>query len=534
MEFIVLALCMLLVGFIFIFCTKPQYKSKILGIFMIMSLLSLYYPCHYALNAGTAKELNMDYLFLSQKLSFVMDPITAFINVLLIVPCFLYALSLFMDKNKNIQPWVSETLIASVLFALFAINILNGIYFCAGIFLFNACLLLLTNRFANNLAEARNKTLLIYAFSIVISAAIMILGMFSHSFQFSDMVKSLVSNINYSNAVFVIVFMGFGLPLLLSDYLFGTNNLLQNPSYKEVFLIKIVTSVLYFYGLLRFIGMGAVPVLKTSYIITAVLIGFILMNLYKLYKARLVQNIYSYINTIQMSLIPVSILTSIMGYIYGVPVISILGCISGLFFLINTVITDYAMRYNLNEALANNTKSDSEADIITGSWYRKLFSAGMFCYAGLPYTLGFIGWLTLFGTVIFGIMSLISELRVFSIILFVLFLLIFIALAVNVFIILKRHFYLDSDIIKTSIPKLSSVLIASIIALSIFPLQLIKTVIVPVSFLNGGTKYVLIFDAIKSISITYTFYMLGIVVLVALYVITKILILKQIKKQQKP
>ena len=482
MESAFLGVLFFFVGALLTFCTKAAYKHKVFGITSLIAMGTILPSLYNSLYYGSASQLNFDFTLLYQKFQIAIDPLSALMSAILLIPLAIFLFNAIVTKTKN-KIYNPEILMLLMGVTLFTLLVQNGIYFYIGILALSILLLIYAGISDENISQLRNTSFIIYLCNSLIVLALMILGIESQGLTFSSFVKALGKDINFNNNIFILIFTSFCTLLFSSKYILNSLKLLKPSNHNLLLVINTILYVICVYGLFRFISMGAVPTLLPQCIIMTILSLLICTKIYKLYKSENLQDALSCMKTINTALLLNAMLFGIFGYVYGTAVLSILGYSAAFIFLINTIITEYFLRYNSNEFKEMSDKiNDNNISAHDDCSYRKILYLGLYNYSGAPGAIGFVGWLFITGALDIGIIQQTNIIKIVSIILSVFMVIVFSALMSKTFVLIKRDLPSNNTTQKFTTPKLNFILGCFQILAGIFPQQIIRIIFVPVSF----------------------------------------------------
>ena len=454
MEYWLISVFIFIFGAIFVFCSKKQYKHKLAEIFLFMGIITLLFPVCKSLGKNLILYLPLNIHFLSQHFICIIDVLSAF----------------FMGITSLI-------LLLPIL--------LNSKY-------------KIGMEFSN-----RPEIVLLSVFSIIT-----IMGV-----QNGEIAKTLTTNINCSNTVFTIIFIGLGLPLLFAENLFETFS-------KKCPENTILTNLFYLtclYGLLRFTKLGAQPSLLFSCIIITIVFAYICFKLFKLNQTDSISQKIFYIKSIQAGFLILTLLIGIYGLKYMIPELSILGFLSSLLFLINILFANNIFQTN-SEVTKNRNLKDSSNTLSSKYPVKKnIIIVGLCNCIGIPATLGFYAWGTMFASLLCGIIYANQELKFILVIIFT------ISLAIYLFQLVKSFFTIKDinsskyEITDFKDSKFNFFFAIAAIIFGLFPYAIIKVIFVPVSFITNGIKFIEIFNTIRTTICHISLYITGCVLLLAIY-----------------
>ena len=192
MENLYISVFVLLIGISVVLCTKSAYKGKMAAFFVLLSFITGLFPIFSCLGAGSAAELPLNRFLFSQEIRLTMDPLSAFTYALLAAPCICYACSVIFRKDYVIKKWLAEFMLIFALLSVFALNVQNCIPFYISCVFMGAALICLIILRTGNFKIL--KIGLVYLAAVSLAVAIMLSGMYSHSFVFSEIVKSYTVN----------------------------------------------------------------------------------------------------------------------------------------------------------------------------------------------------------------------------------------------------------------------------------------------------------------------------------------------------
>ena len=507
MECLWISFFVLILGAFIILFAKPEYKAKLFSIFLMIGLGTAMVPAIVSIINGSSMKANAPYILFFQNLELVTDPFSAFITAFISFLGILYGLNILFTKNNKYYGNMLLLLIFTLLFLIFAINVQNGICFYLAFSLISILLLVFIN---SNCQKNMLKNLLVYLSGICMTLAVLILSIFSEGMQFTDMVNVLVSNKACSYLIFWVLFIGFGIPALLSEKLTNSDKLLEFK-YSEPFFLWFLLYSLCFYGFLRFIGMGAVPSPICQLICVGLLIFYIAFNIYKLLKTKDINKTVSYIKTVHIIFSILALFAGVNGYITGNFNILIFGYLASLLFMVNTIICSYALQTDSKISENDNLNTKFVTVITTGS------------FAGIPATLGFWAWISFFFALIAGCISELLYIKGLCIIMMAVSLMVFFIQIYKLFSMLKEF---GNTFLKNLSLKFNLIMAGIIVLLGTFFSFVFKLFVVPVSFFAGGTKLYDTFQALgKSVNVLSNC-ILFLVLLIIGFLLVKLLISK--------
>ena len=223
-------------------------------------------------------------------------------------------------------------------------------------------------------------------------------------------------------------------------------------------------------------------------------------------------------NTIYIGFSFLALVFGIGGYIYKIPVVSILAYTSAIIFMCNSIVSGFALKL---PDCRDVVKRNSNDDVHNLPYISLARNAAVLSYAGIPLTLGFWAWLFLLAGLYFGVHALSLEFRLIAYIFTVFVFVFYVVQLCGITVLYRKHFCGKSEENFGFRFDISTVLAGVILAVGLFPQKFLKLIYVPVSFLTGGTKYYQDFQAITSCVNSISIYLLIFVVLISLYVIVK-------------
>lgn len=512
MEYWYLSLAVLIVGTIFVLFAKQKYKFRTLAIFLLISTATLAAPVIKTIYEGSATVYNTNLQLFSQKLAGIIDPASGFFMGILSIIAVLYLFTILINhKNKEKLP---EIIILSILSGIFLLGVQNGIYFYLAFLGLILIFYLFATSFSNDTKSLKLYHFYLFFINTFVALGIMLLGMFSHSFNFSEMVKSLISNANHSNAIFALFFLGFGLPAVLSNRIIDKFLVNEEHLSNEINLLGNIFYITYFYCLLRFTGMGAVPLHSNLYITLIILFGITFFDIFKLFKTNNITEQFLAIKYTQTNFSLIALLIGSAGYVYKLPIISIIGYSTSLLFAINSIFT--------SNILKDGNKS-----------FKPIVTLGILNSNFIPATLGFYSWGMLLFACYLGIISNVQNLKILSITILILTLLL-IGIQFLKSIRIIKNIFTTPITIKNKLPNLSFIYALFALVFGLFPDILYKIIIVPTSFWVGGTNYTNLFNAVRFSIKSISLYIFLIFALLMLYILGRFIVVKILHKKTPP
>jgi len=504
MEYWFLSLTILFCGMFFVYFVKDKYKRIVMNSFITCSFATLFCPVEHSLNFGNLYGYDLKRFLFSQKLIGIIDPLTAFFMLLIISIGLLYVLYQSKTSNKPTSTNFGIFLCYFLMF-FFALGMQNGLLFFISYSLI--CLLILVLLKIENTKLAKFKLMLLSSTIIFSAVAIMLLGIFSKSFEFAQMAEFLKLDSNLSSTIFMLVFGGFGLIFILSDILFDDLLLSENKS-KKVSIYNIIFCIFCFYSIFRLIGMGAVPVLWCLLLIIASLFTVIIYSLYRVFYSTNNDEILYYENLLQKILSILGLIVGACGYIYEQPLISVLGYSAGVVFFVGFLLNSmFLMKVAEDETSNNELIGDCKA--------------GLLSCCGVPCTIGFVAWVLIISALYFGICSGNNILKLLSISIFILSLLTIGFLVIKLFLVFREHIFKFSFKFSRSLVSKNCVIASLIVLAGVFPQKLLGVVFVPVSMFVGGTKYYELFKTIEAAATCVAIYIWIFIAALFTYVLIK-------------
>lgn len=533
MECVFLTLMALFTGLFLVFCAKEKYKFILFGICSIIALGAVMVPVFNSLMAGVSFDVNATFLLFGQVLNMKIDPFSAFIIFLIAIICFLYLLNKFLLKDYKTDALVPEILTVALFAFILVICGNNGMFFYLGYFVLSLCALMFAALLRNDSEKIKLK-LILYTSTCLITLGIMLLGTYSQSLNFNDITKTLINNGQYCNNIFILTFSSFALPALFAGDFTGKAENLTYSRYSEILLFETLFYSFCYYGVFKFLGIGAFPSFISHCVAGAVLLLVVGMKLYKLCRSKNLNKIFANLKSVHITLSLVFILFGVFGYFYNVPQLMILGYSAAFIFFTNAIIAGFVLQYNMNKmAEIAETSGERAIDLSKMSGYRKIIPVGLLSYAGAPLTIGFLGWIAIAGALFFGINSGSIQLKTVSIVLALFVLIVFVIQNYKIFLVMKDIYLQNSEIVKTSLPKLNFVLALMVVIAGLVPNKFGNLLFVPVSYFSGGTKFFDIFSQYLLILRCMSVYLIIFAVLVISYLVIRNLVLKKIKSRTK-
>lgn len=522
MEYLLISFFSLIIGALLVFASKPENKFKIVGIFSFISLVTALVPVIPSINYGKDYGVSIPYAAFMQPFKLYIDPLSAFVILILMSFTALYVIDLLKNKKYSSAFFRPEILMLMAAFIVLGLSVANVVYFSLACIAISGLLLWL----AGDSEQGKSKTIAIFFFNSAVLTAVMLLSVYSNSFNFPDVSHYLKIDVNLNGAVFGLIFAGFALPAILSEYLIDTASVFKNSGCTEVYIIQALLYIFCVYGFFRFISFGVVPAQWFFWLAFVLLVLFAGFKTYELFKTAGVLKVNSYMRTALIVLSTVSVLLGILGQVFKVPLVSILGYMAAIMFFINIVFTGYIFQSEIKNSIETNPDLNLYSKDFISTGLKRFMPLCLCNYSGLPGTFGFYAWGLLLAACGFGCFTQYPMLKAVSVLTLIFALLLFVSFILKTIFLSKKYLCAETEAIKVPFLKLNLILALLIIFCGLLPQSLLKIVTVPVSFLSGGTQYSALFFAIQAFIGRVGIFLAGVAILMALYVVIKRLILK--------
>ena len=219
MEYLIIAIGVLLTGSILTLFVKEELKIKICSLFTIIGLITALFPAGFVLKTGKFLNSYIEMPTLFGNIFIQIDALSAlFIAIISIMGILtsIYAIGYikpYLNKGFCISShcFFLMTLLASML-AVVTIN--HGLYFLIAweIMSLSSFFLVIFEGNKKEVLKSGIKYLVYMHLSVIfIIAMIAILLNQTNSFYFNDFAKFLTNNTHYANIIFILGFIGFGI-----------------------------------------------------------------------------------------------------------------------------------------------------------------------------------------------------------------------------------------------------------------------------------------------------------------------------------
>ena len=342
MEYLILAILILVFGAIFTLFVKDKFKTKVCSIFTLISSLTALFPAIFVLNNGTELSINLGNSLIFENIICSLDALSAFF-VLIIS---LMSLLVVFYANGYIKPYLNNKNIAThnfflmiLIASMYAVTVArNGLFFLIvwEIMSLSSFFLVLFEGEKKDVRKAGIKYL-VYMHISVIFLMIMfaLLTNAANSFDFNTYINILAQNKHLANVIFILGFIGFGIKAGFVPF----HNWLPDahpaaPSYVSALMsgVMIKTGI---YGILRILLMTGIPTKGISYFVLTIATITVLYGVLYAITQHDIKRLLAYSSVENIGIIGIGIGIGMLGLTYGNPVVATFGFAGGILHVLN-------------------------------------------------------------------------------------------------------------------------------------------------------------------------------------------------------
>ncbi len=529
----IIALCILIVGGFITTLIKQNKYNLIVSIILFLALIPLIKPIWKVIQVGNMLIYDSNSVVLFQRFSSIIDPNTAFFILSSIIICLIYALSKIFDKaSLKLDMKDALLVIGTVFFSIAIIGINNCSYMLALMFIVPPLIQICRQKFSLQECKTENNTIsLVYSYIslMIFTFAILLFAISSsNGINFDSIINVLQkTGKEFKEICYLLIFLSTALPAVLCDKLLSSNNI-NKEYYKEYFLIKNLLYTTFIYIFIRFVGIGALPQAFGRYFTLIILCGIILFSLFKIIKNYALKNFLFNYNLIGKSLSVLGVIIATFGYSFDKPIVAILGLTSSFLFFVNTILSDIMLSFE-------DYRIEKNSNITINKNFLHSLKISLYSYSGVPLTIGFACWISVFGALVLGLMSKTKELQMACLLTLILLIIILLTVwftSYNVITNISDNENLTEECKKEiNINRIISLCSATLIIIFGILLKFVlKFIFCPISLMVGGTKFVEIFNSLENLAAYYSIFAILTVIITILYIFIKIVVYKLLQK----
>lgn len=422
MEYLVLAVLILVFGAFLILFVKEELKLKVCTILTFLSSATALFPAGFVLYKGGVLDISIPLSSIFGKAICSMDSLSAVFVLIIAIMSFLGVIYTngyikpYLNKRKNIGAhcFFLMFLIASMYSVVVA---RHGLFFLVvwEIMSLSSFFLVLFEGDKKEVRKAGIKYLVYMHLSVIfIMAMFAILSNATHSFAFSDYVNALANNPQLAGTVFILGFIGFGIKAGFVPF----HNWLPDahpaaPSHVSGIMsgVMIKTGI---YGILRILHMIETPTKALAYFVLAIAVLTVLYGVLYAITQHDIKRLLAYSSIENIGIIGIGIGIGMLGLAYANPLVAIFGFAGGLLHVLNHSIFKELMFFAAGSVyLKSHTRNiESLGGLIKKMPYTGLmFILGSVAICGLPPFNGFISEILIYAAMLLGVPA--SEINLF-------------------------------------------------------------------------------------------------------------------------
>lgn len=422
MEYLILAVEILLFGAFAALFVKDDFKFKLCSFFTLFASLTALYPAGFVLFTGQTLSGKFAATPLFGDIVWAMDPLSAiFVTVISVMSLLgvIYAngyMKPYLNKGMHTSShcFFLMLLIASM---LSVVTIQNGLFFLIvwELMSLSSFFLVIFEGEKKEVLKAGIKYLVYMHFSVIfIIAMIAMLTNISGSFAFGNFAEAVAQNPQIANIAFLVGFIGFGIKAGFVPF----HNWLPDahpaaPTHVSGIMsgVMIKTGI---YGILRTLLIVGVPSKCVSYIVLAVAVVSALYGVLYAITQHDIKRLLAYHSIENIGIIGIGIAIGMLGLAYGNNIVAILGFSGAILHVVNHSIFKELLFFAAGSTYLKTHTRNIEA---LGGLIKKmpytalLFIIGSVAICGLPPFNGFISEFLIYAGMLQGIPS--SEMGMF-------------------------------------------------------------------------------------------------------------------------
>ncbi len=540
MEYLILAVLILLIGALLVLFVKEEYKLKFCSILTFISSATAIFPAGYVLYKGLPVDVTVRFPSTFGSVVLQMDTLSAIFVVVIAIMSFLgilYAngyIKPYINKNKNLAAhcFFLMLLIASM-YTVTAAR--NGLFFLVAweLMSLSSFFLVLFEGEKKEVRKSGIKYLVYMHLSVIFLIAMFaLLTNAANSFDFQTYIDVMTQNPSLAHVVFILGFIGFGIKAGFVPF----HNWLPDahpaaPSHVSGIMsgVMIKTGI---YGILRILLMTGVPTKGISYFVLAISVLTVLYGVLYAITQHDIKRLLAYSSIENIGIIGIGIAVGMLGLAYNSPIVAIFGFTGGILHVLNHSIFKELMFFAAGSAyLKTHTRNiESLGGLIKKMPYTGLlFILGSVAICGLPPFNGFVSEILIYAGMLLGIPS--SEINLFVVLIVSIAAL---ALAGTMAIVCfskaggvmflgearSEHAHkVESDVERIMILPMS-VLAGAAFFIGMFPQYVIGAILAPVSQFVRAEKTLEILQSVVSLTQTLSWYFfIFLIILIAVVVI---------------
>lgn len=421
MEYLILAILILVFGAICTLFVKDKLKTKICSIFTSISSFTALFPAIFTLLKGTELSVNLELSSIFGNVVLAVDTLSA----LFILIISIMSLITVIYSNGYIKPYLDNKNIATHNFflmilvaSMYAVTVTrNGLFFLLVWELMSLSSFFLV-LFEGDKKEVRKAGIkyLVYMHISVIFLMIMfaLLTNAANSFDFNTYVNILAQNKHLANVIFILGFIGFGIKAGFVPF----HNWLPDahpaaPSHVSALMsgVMIKTGI---YGILRILLMTGITSKGIAYFVLAIATLTVLYGVLYAITQHDIKRLLAYSSVENIGIIGVGIGIGMLGLVYTNPIVTTFGFAGALLHVLNHSIFKELMFMTAGSTyIKTHTRNmESLGGLIKKMPYTGLlFIIGSVAICGLPPFNGFISEILIYAGMLLGIPA--SEINLF-------------------------------------------------------------------------------------------------------------------------
>ena len=414
MEYLILAVLILVCGAFISLFVKEDAKMKVCSIFAFLANATAIFPAVFVLYKGQALSSTIELSKVIGNATLTLDTLSALFVIVIAFVSFLgiiYAngyIKPYLNKNKQISShcFFLMLLIASM---LGVVTIHNGLLFLIAweIMSLSSFFLVIFEGEKKEVLKSGIKYLIYMHLSVVFLITMFaILTNSTNSFDFAAYAEFLVKNPQTASWIFILGFVGFGIKAGFVPF----HNWLPDahpaaPSHISGLMsgVMIKTGI---YGILRILLFCGVPTKSVSYFVLVIALLTVLYGVLYAITQHDLKRLLAYSSIENIGIITVGIGVGMLGLSYGNNIMAIFGFTGGLFHLLNHSIFKSLMFFAAgNTYLKTHTRN---MESLGGLMKKMPFTGLMFLFgsvaiAGLPPFNGFVSEILIYAGMLLGI-----------------------------------------------------------------------------------------------------------------------------------
>ena len=401
MEYYYLGIFLIFIGGLLSIPLAEKYKAKFVSVF---SCLGTFFVLITALNILLKNLTISKSVYLPEpigKVDFIIDPLSAFFILVISLMTFigtLYAIGYikpYLNRNKVVSShfFFLNTLIVSMLLVVTVQNVLAFLIVWEIMSLSSFFLVIFDNEKKEVISAGINYLITMHISILFLIIGFIILAIKSGNLDFSSFREIFASSNFISNAIFILLFIGFGIKAgFVPFHTWLPKAHPAAPSHVSGIMsgVMIKTGI---YGILRILSLMSIPSIEISYFVLFIsIISAIFGVLYAIAQHDL-KRLLAYHSVENIGIIGIGIGIGMLGLAYHNTLIALLGFLGGILHILNHSIFKELLFFGAG-AVYNKTHIKNIEKmgglIKTMPYTAFLFLIGSIAITGLPPLNGFI------------------------------------------------------------------------------------------------------------------------------------------------